>query len=134
LLSEQIEIATAFKHAVELVIIDGVCLGIDVTENEKVSIVDDCNQYLDLLLKCFFDSSAHTEVGEYINTVAHIGVTPFVLPKVQNGFTQSGFAFEAKTTKRNLMKLLRAFTLDKPVLIEGPPGVGKTSLVENLAR
>lgn len=32
------------------------------------------------------------------------------------------------------MKLLRAFTLSKPVLIEGPPGVGKTSLVENLAR
>ena len=32
------------------------------------------------------------------------------------------------------MKLLRAFTLAKPVLIEGPPGVGKTSLVENLAR
>jgi len=32
------------------------------------------------------------------------------------------------------MKLLRAFTLGKPILIEGPPGVGKTSLVENLAR
>jgi len=32
------------------------------------------------------------------------------------------------------MKVLRAFTLNKPVLIEGPPGVGKTSLVENLAR
>ena len=32
------------------------------------------------------------------------------------------------------MKLLRAYTLDKPVLIEGPPGVGKTALVENLAR
>lgn len=32
------------------------------------------------------------------------------------------------------MKLLRAFTLGKPVLIEGPPGVGKTSLVENLAK
>ena len=33
-----------------------------------------------------------------------------------------------------MFKLLRAFTLDKPILIEGPPGVGKTSLVENLAK
>jgi len=32
------------------------------------------------------------------------------------------------------MKLLRAFSLNKPILIEGPPGVGKTALVENLAR
>jgi midasin len=32
------------------------------------------------------------------------------------------------------MKLLRAYSLTKPILIEGPPGVGKTALVENLAR
>jgi midasin len=30
--------------------------------------------------------------------------------------------------------LLRAYQLQKPILIEGPPGVGKTSLIENLAR
>lgn len=46
----------------------------------------------------------------------------------------SSFAFEAQTTKTNLKKLLRALTLNKPVLIEGSPGVGKTSLVENLAK
>ena len=32
------------------------------------------------------------------------------------------------------MKLLRAYTLGKPILIEGPPGVGKTALVEQVAR
>ncbi len=32
------------------------------------------------------------------------------------------------------MKLLRAYQLTKPILIEGPPGVGKTSLVESLAK
>ena len=32
------------------------------------------------------------------------------------------------------MKLLRAFTLQKPILIEGPPGVGKTALVEQVAK
>lgn len=32
------------------------------------------------------------------------------------------------------MKLLRAYTLDKPILIEGPPGVGKTALVEQVAK
>jgi len=46
----------------------------------------------------------------------------------------SQFAFDATTTKSNLHRLLRAYQLNKPTLIEGPPGVGKTSLVENLAR
>ena len=32
------------------------------------------------------------------------------------------------------MKLLRAYTLRKPILIEGPPGIGKTALVEQLAK
>jgi len=35
LLIEPLQLQIAFKHAVELVIIDGVCLGIDVTELEK---------------------------------------------------------------------------------------------------
>ena len=47
---------------------------------------------------------------------------------------QSQFAFDAKTTKSNLHRLLRAYQLEKPILIEGPPGVGKTSLIENLAK
>ena len=32
------------------------------------------------------------------------------------------------------MKLLRAYQLNKPILIEGAPGVGKTSLIESLAK
>ena len=32
------------------------------------------------------------------------------------------------------MKLLRAYTLGKPILVEGPPGVGKTALVGQVAK
>ncbi|XP_050076078.1 midasin [Anopheles maculipalpis] len=44
------------------------------------------------------------------------------------------FMFSAPTTQRNLFRLLSALSLDKAILLEGPPGVGKTSLVESLAR
>ena len=57
-----------------------------------------------------------------------------MLTKLANNETKVKFAFEASTTKSNLKKLLRAFSLGKPILIEGPPGVGKTALVENLAK
>lgn len=36
--------------------------------------------------------------------------------------------------KNNLFRLLSALSVSKAVLLEGPPGVGKTSIVENLAR
>jgi midasin len=74
----------------------------------------------------------HTE-GQLINTDDVIGVEPFSITK-KASTAASEFAFDAKTTKSNLHRLLRAFQLNKPTLIEGPPGVGKTSLVENLAR
>jgi midasin len=39
----------------------------------------------------------------------------------------------APSTARNALRLLRALSLPKPVLLEGSPGVGKTSLVAALA-
>jgi len=71
-----------------------------------------------------------------VNDAVEIGVKPFIMKKIQAAahVEKRQFSFDAKTTKSNLLKLLRALSLKKPVLIEGPPGVGKTALVENLAR
>ena len=43
-------------------------------------------------------------------------------------------SLEAPTCKRNLYKLLRALSLGRPLLLEGPPGGGKSSLVIELAK
>jgi midasin len=45
-----------------------------------------------------------------------------------------GFALHAPTTKVNTMRVVRALQMPKPILLEGSPGVGKTTLVEALAR
>ncbi|CAK7243634.1 MAG: AAA ATPase midasin [Sporothrix thermara] len=46
-----------------------------------------------------------------------------------------GFEFAAPTTRTNLMRVVRALQMGhKPVLLEGNPGVGKTTLVSALAR
>ncbi|XP_021695635.1 midasin [Aedes aegypti] len=63
------------------------------------------------------------------------GITPFFIdlnPEQRDRKTE--FLFSAPTTQKNLFRLLSALSLDKAILLEGPPGVGKTSLVENLAR
>ncbi|RXG61650.1 Midasin [Armadillidium vulgare] len=63
------------------------------------------------------------------------GIEPFLIPKGKSTSNNSNiFAFEAPNTCLNLLRLLRGLQLSRPILLEGSPGVGKTSLVIALAR
>ncbi|KAL5604462.1 hypothetical protein BROUX41_002431 [Berkeleyomyces rouxiae] len=54
------------------------------------------------------------------------------LPAADND--DAGFAFHAPTTRLNTMRVVRALSMQKPILLEGSPGVGKTTLVAALAK
>jgi midasin len=61
-------------------------------------------------------------------------VDSFSLQRSKHAATQVDFAFQAPTTKNNAMRIVRALQVKKPILIEGSPGVGKTTLVTALAK
>ncbi|KAF7879819.1 uncharacterized protein EAF02_007989 [Botrytis sinoallii] len=65
---------------------------------------------------------------------SHISMGGFHAPKLAGSDSDPGFAFDAPTTKLNGMRVLRALQVQKPILIEGSPGVGKTTLIAALAR
>jgi len=44
------------------------------------------------------------------------------------------FSFLAPSTFQNTLRVLRALQLPRPILLEGSPGVGKTSLVAAVAK
>ncbi|KAI0458364.1 hypothetical protein F5B21DRAFT_24453 [Xylaria acuta] len=58
----------------------------------------------------------------------------YAIGRKANQNFEVGFALNAPTTKVNAMRVIRALEVQKPILLEGSPGVGKTTLVSALAR
>ena len=64
----------------------------------------------------------------------YLNIGPFEIEKVQKSYMSSEFCLAAPTVQGNIMRVVRALQLCKPILIEGSPGVGKTTLVTALAQ
>ncbi|KDO65104.1 hypothetical protein CISIN_1g0000012mg, partial [Citrus sinensis] len=62
------------------------------------------------------------------------GIDPFYIEKGDEKTEVGSFDFSAPTARRNALRVLRAMQLSKPVLLEGSPGVGKTSLIVALGK
>ncbi|EPR78913.1 AAA domain dynein-related subfamily protein, partial [Spraguea lophii 42_110] len=48
--------------------------------------------------------------------------------------TDIKYNFNTPTTVYNLYKILRSLSLNTPILLSGEPGIGKTSIIENIGR
>jgi len=64
----------------------------------------------------------------------HFQLGSFAIPRGPQESPPQTFNFQAPTTQNNAMRVVRACQLEKPILLEGSPGVGKTSLVTALAK
>ena len=67
------------------------------------------------------------------NTDTYVQLGVFAIPRGPKKPVRHAYNIQAPTTRDNIMRLLRASQLTKPILLEGSPGVGKTSLVTTLA-
>ncbi|VDN03465.1 unnamed protein product [Thelazia callipaeda] len=48
-------------------------------------------------------------------------------------FVPEGFTFNSLTCRKNILRIARGLIIDKPILLEGPPGCGKSSTVVALS-
>lgn len=87
-------------------------------------------------IKSVLDTNNPITNTEVVSNDSNIfGIPPFYIAKCPYDVREDpAFTFVTPTTKLNTLKLLRALQLNKPILLEGSPGVGKTSLVSALAK
>ena len=82
-----------------------------------------------------FDWITSTGNCSVLNTSQRFQIGPFSLEKRAGENLKLPFHFGAPTVSKNTLKILRALQIDnKAVLLEGLPGVGKSSLIEALAK
>lgn len=99
---------------------------------------DDSQRFLKAQIEAVFGPESGDEAAMEVaeNRENCFGIEPFFIAKGLAGTNQGveNFTFTAPTTASNTVKLLRSLQLRKPLLLEGSPGVGKTSLVSALAK
>ncbi|KAK6501631.1 hypothetical protein TWF481_009466, partial [Arthrobotrys musiformis] len=91
-----------------------------------------CVSHLSTLLGKHFDLTFLEATSVHVSPEA-FQVGSFALPRTISDMGKVPFDFNASTTSLNAMRVMRAMQLSKPILLEGAPGVGKTSLITALA-
>ncbi|XP_051581140.1 midasin isoform X2 [Myxocyprinus asiaticus] len=143
----RLDTITAFIHAACLVYVDGIGSGTTVSAAENALVARKaCLNYLEKSLSRIteLDEEMQDALGVYDTTVSRepqwgedfFGIDPFYIAAgpESEGRNLSDYALSAGTTAVNAQRILRALKLQRPILLEGSPGVGKTSLVAALAK
>lgn len=134
----QMELPFRFVHGAALVFIDGIganpsaimsASSAGSVMEEKLRCVSKLSELTGVDLLPFYQCSSTVELSD--DTFA---VGPFTLARKSQTATTVPFNLTAPTTTLNAMRILRAMQLHKPILLEGSPGVGKTSIVSALAQ
>ncbi|KAI0181074.1 midasin [Hypoxylon sp. FL1284] len=92
-----------------------------------------CLDRLSKLLQCNATAIYRAPLQVVFNT-DELQIGNFSISRTVDGDYPERFALDTPTTKLNLMRIVRALQVQKPILLEGSPGVGKTTLVSALAR
>jgi len=124
-----------YFDAVCLIVLDGISTNSDTSQIVKNLILSEFMKFIYGQINVF--ELEFKEISGYemkiVNTTEKFGFKPYLLNKEKDEKIEN-YCVEVKTPKENLHRILRAMSLDRPLLLEGSPGVGKTSLLEFLAK
>jgi len=139
---KSVDLFSAFAHGASLMHLDGLGLGTGVSNHDATATKNKAKEFL---YRQITSQGSSNVVGfqdelqgisnSLISTQHTFGVEPFTISTGREEIPQClGFNLTAPTTGMNLRRVLRGLQISKPILLEGSPGVGKTSLISALAK
>eukprot|EP00890_Picochlorum_soloecismus_P003681 jgi/Picsp_1/4313/NSC_01821-R1_type a von willebrand factor domain-containing protein len=128
--------AEAFWHGAHASIIDGLGLGSGLSEKVIKTLREEASR--EVLRVCLmidpnFNHPDSIGVSDVLISNTTWGIYPFFIELGVRKSVVSHYTFRTVTTASNLFKILRVMQVKKPILLEGSPGVGKTTIVSALA-
>jgi MoxR-like ATPase/chorismate-pyruvate lyase len=135
---------TALLDGVHMILLDGLGIGVSVSRDvvdalkarSVAHLLELCPDHLrEQLTATFVEGSSSPINVDKGNSGELFGNARF---SVSIGPSEASrgrgtYAIQAENTRLNVHRVLRALQVRRPILLEGPPGVGKSSLVANLA-
>ena len=128
-----------FLHGASMVLLDGLGVGDGSSDGRARSLRKECYNFLMALIP---EDERQANLGNTTELIAgshkvvvsdkSFGMHPFHIP-LGPAPEVSSFSMTAPTTSKNLVRVLRGLQLKRPILLEGSPGVGKTTLIQALA-
>ena len=138
----------ALIHGAHLVFIDA--LKIETNSLNTTNHSHECTQFIFNTVQNLIDSSDMPDLKELKvqdnfqtnlfnirNEVNSFGCGAFVVEKRQHGkdfdLTKQ-YSLNSKSTIENVQRIMRCLLMDNPIMLEGSPEVGKTSIIETLGK
>ena len=125
--NRDLAVLAAYYHGAFLMHLDGIGLGAGMSLADAAHTKARAEAFLmGQLSDCGCDEHARQTIQRFVVHNGGFGAEPFFIPVGSAPIQKSTFSFMAPTTFLNMFRVVRAMQVAKPLLLEGPPGVGKT--------
>ncbi|KAM0753166.1 P-loop containing nucleoside triphosphate hydrolase protein [Meredithblackwellia eburnea MCA 4105] len=126
----------AFREGAYMTVVDGLgALPITsgLSKSALLNLRTTCGEKLAALTSAATAQTSAPKPLDVTTSQTSFSIGSFSVPNGPVSVPAIDYTLQAPTTRLNAFRLLRAMQLKKPILLEGSPGVGKTSLVTALA-